>query len=76
MIQKINDEYRIASDDMQWIIQQMPKRDECRERKKEPQWKNVAYLPSLDAVIMYLASRRRLARNECLTATDGGAGRH
>lgn len=81
MILQVNDEYRIASDDMQWIIQQLPKRDETKARKTEA-WKNVAYLSSLDAAIVYLAERRirmiagTLARHGRLTATDRGAGRY
>ncbi len=56
MILQVNDEYRISSDDHQWIVQQMPKQTE--KRTKEAQWRNVAYYRYLDNAIMHLAERR------------------
>lgn len=56
MILTVNDEYRIASDDMQWLVQQMPKQTE--KRTKEAQWRTIAYIQSLDAAILWLAERR------------------
>ena len=56
MIIEITDEYRIVSDPLQWIVQQLPPVTE--NQKKPPQWKGVAHFGTLNSAIVWLAERR------------------
>lgn len=52
----INEKFRLITDPLQWIIQEMPEATE--KRTKAPQWKNVGYFTSLDSALQCLAHRQ------------------
>lgn len=56
MIILINSEYRIDSDEHQWIIQQLPR--QMKDGRRNPRWRNIGYFKELDTALAWLAQRR------------------
>ena len=52
----VNAEYRIASDEAQWIVQYLPRLKDADRRN--PRWRNLGYFTSLDSALLSLAHRR------------------
>lgn len=52
MIIRINDDWRIASDPLQWIIQKR------RTVKGQEKWDSLAFFGDLDRAVLHLARRR------------------
>ena len=62
MIVTINDEYRIASDEENWKLQQLPERDPNHHRRKHSdsplKWKTIGYYRNLESLINDMMQRR------------------
>ena len=57
MIIYLNSQWRIRSDDLQWIVENLPD-PKSGTRRKAARWKAKAYLTTLDRAVVFSAERR------------------